>query len=186
MITKEGKKWKLDFRPEGSKGRRIIRLFDTKGEALQYERMTLREIRQVESIQLNDDRSLTELIQLWYDLHGRSLKSSVDTKNRLLKLASQLGNPIARLINPELFAKYRKTRLDANVSPATINRELITLKALYRELKRLTVIDYESSILDVRKLRETKSELTYLTKQQLDILLNQVQQSTNESLYMLS
>jgi integrase len=160
----------------------VIRLFDTKGEALQFERMTLREVRTIESSQLDDDRQLNELIQTWYDLHGRSLKSSVDTKNRLIKLSEHLGNPIARIINPELLAKYRKTRLDTGISPATLNRELITLKALYRELKRLTVIDYDSSILDVRKLRETKTELSYLTKDQLNQLMIQVKQSTNESL----
>lgn len=154
MITKDGKKWKLDIRPDGAKGKRIIRLFDTKGQAKQFENTLLRS-SDTQNVGLAfDDRPLSELIQLWYDLHGRSLKSAVDTKNRLLKLACQLGNPIARTINPELLANYRKTRLDTGLSSATLNRELITLKALFRELKRLSVIDYESQILDVRKLRE--------------------------------
>jgi integrase len=183
VITKDGKQWKLDFRPQGVKGKRIIKLFSTKGQALQYQNSTISRFEKVQSEQpIFDDRQLNELVQIWYDLHGRSLKSSVDTKNRLLKLSEQLGNPIAIIINPELLANYRKTRLDAGISPATLNRELITLKALYRELKRLTVIDYDSSILDVRKLRETKTELSYLTKDQLDRLMVEVNQSTNESL----
>lgn len=182
MITKDGKKWKLDIRPDGAKGKRITRLFDTKGQAKQFENTLLRSADMQNIEPALDDRPLSELIQVWYDLHGRSLKSAVDTKNRLLKLSGYLDNPIARTISPELLANYRKVRLDTGLSSATLNRELITLKALFRELKRLSVIDYESQILDVRKLRETKTELSYLTKEQLNQLLVQVQQSTNESL----
>ena len=184
MITKIGNQWKLDFRPEGVNGKRVIKLFKTKGQALQHQNSIVSRLSDTQGVKLQvDDRPLNQLIELWYDLHGRSLKSSVDTKNRLLKLSESLNNPIARTINPELLANYRKTRLDAGISPTTLNRELITLKALYRELKRLTVIDYDSQILDVRKLRETKIELSYLTKQQLATLLHQVKQSINESLY---
>jgi len=182
-ITKVDKQWKLDIRPEGVKGKRIIKLFPTKGQALQYQNTLVSRLSDTQGVQpLVDDRQLNELIQIWYDLHGRSLKSAVDTKNRLLKLSDYLGNPIARIINPELLAKYRKIRLDAGVSPATLNRELITLKALYRELKRLTVIDYDSQILDVRKLRETKTQLSYLTKEQINRLAIELDLSTNESL----
>ena len=180
MITKEGKKWKLDFRPDGAKGKRVIRLFDTKGQALQFQNTTIR--LEGQKPLLTDNRTLNDLINTWYDLHGVSLKSSLDTKARLLKLSDCLNNPIAKKINPELLATYRKTRLDAGISPATLNRELITLKALFRELKRLSVIDYESPILEVRKLRETKTELSFLTKEQLDHLMGEVKNSTNESL----
>ena len=65
---------------------------------------------------------------------------------------------------------------------ATLNRELITLKALFRELKRLSVIDYDSPVLTVRKLRESKTELSYLTGSQVALLRAQVDLTTNESL----
>lgn len=161
-IKKDNGKWKLDIRPNGIKGKRIIKLFDTKAQAMQYQNQLLSGRFDIQGDQpLADNRQLNELIQIWYDLHGRSLKSAVDTKNRLFKLSEFLGDPVARLINPELLAQYRKTRLDAGISPATLNRELITLKALFRELKRLSVIDYESPLLVVRKLREEKTELSY-------------------------
>jgi site-specific recombinase XerD len=179
MITKDGNKWKLDFRPEGSTGRRIIRLFNTKGEALYFQRQTLAE---KQAIERSDNRTLTDLINTWYDLHGQSLKSAQDTKNRLLKLTIALDNPIASSVNPEILAQYRKNRLEQGVNPATLNRELVTLKAVYRELKRLSVINYNSAILDVRKLRETKTELSYLTREQLTKLIHQINQSKNDSL----
>jgi site-specific recombinase XerD len=53
---------------------------------------------------------------------------------------------------------------------------------LFRELKRLSVIDYDSPVLIVRKLREVKTELSYLTGSQVEILRAQVDSTTNESL----
>ena len=53
---------------------------------------------------------------------------------------------------------------------------------MFRELKRMMVIDYEPSVLNVRKLRESKTELSFLTLQQIDLLLNEVGKSKNNSL----
>lgn len=156
-IKKDNGKWRLDIRPNGMKGRRIVKVFDTKAKALQYQNQLLSGRLDTQGEQpFVDNRRLNDLIQIWYDLHGRSLKSSVDTKNRLFKLSELLRNPYATSVDSETLARYRKKRLDAGIASATLNRELITLKALYRELKRLGVIDYDSPILLVRKLREKK------------------------------
>ena len=112
MITKKGKKYQLDIRPDGVKGKRIIRLFDTKADAVRAQHKLVSRLSDNQAVQAPlDDRHLTELIQLWYELHGRALKSSVDTKNRLLKLSEVLNNPLARTIDPETIAQYRKIRL---------------------------------------------------------------------------
>ncbi len=183
MITKVGNHYKLDFRPQGTKGKRIIRLFDTKAEAVRFQYKLVSRLTETKAVQAPvDDRQLSELIHTWFELHGRSLKSAVDTRNRLLNLSQLLGNPKARLLDPELLAKYRKQRIDAGLSTSTLNRELITLKALFRELKRMSVIDYDSSILTVRKLRESKTELSYLTDDQINMIMNQLDQSRNRSL----
>lgn len=182
-IKKVGDKYQVDVRPDGAKGKRIIRLCSSKAEAKQLQNKLLSGRFDSQAVQAPDDnRRLNDLIQLWYDLHGRSLKSSLDTKNRLLQLSDYMGNPEAKLIKPELMAEYRKIRLDAGISPATLNRELITLKALFRELKRLSVIDYESPILTVRKIRETKTELSYLNDSQITELRKQVALSKNDNL----
>jgi len=125
---------------------------------------------------------LHDLIDLWFEYHGRSLKSSVDTKNRLFKLSDFLNNPVAKNLSSVDFVFYRKTRLSSGLNESTLNRELITLKAMFRELKRMAVIDYDSDIITVRKLRETKTELSYLTTEQIHSLIYNVQQTTNSSL----
>ncbi len=183
MITKVGKKYRLDFRPDGVGGKRIVKRFDYKVDAIEFQRMYVSRLSEIRAVQaFVDDRRLNDLIKLWFDFHGRSLKSAVDTKNRLFKLSELLGNPLAKFIDPELLAGYRTTRLNQGISPATLNRELITLKALFRELKRLSVIDYDSPVLTVRKLREAKTELSYLTGFQVERLRAQVDLTTNGSL----
>lgn len=182
-IKKTENGYTLDFRPDGAKGKRVIKTFKLKVDAVQFGRELLSGRLENQSRKVGlDNRHLSDLIELWYELHGRSLKSSIDTKNRLLKLSETLNNPIARLLTSSDIAHYRKERIQQAISEATLNRELVTLKALYRELKRMAVIGYESEVLVIRKLRETKTELTYLTLAQIDTLISQVQQSNNPSL----
>jgi integrase len=185
-IKKVDGKYRLDIRPNGAKGKRIIRLFDSKSQALQFQNQLLSGRFEDQSVKdLSENLRLNELIEKWYDLHGRSLKSSLDTKNRLLKLSSILGNPVGRNLNPELLVDYRKLRIDEGIKASTLNRELITLKAMFRELRRLSVIDYDSPLLVVRKLRESKTELSYLSLPDLVKLNKQVNLSKNESLWFV-
>jgi len=182
-IKRVNGKYRLDVRPNGAKGKRVIKLFGSKAEALQYERQILSGRIEIQGVQPPiDNRQLTELIPVWYDLHGRGLKAGAGTKVRLHNIATYLQNPIARLVTPSVFALYRNSRLDAGLSPTTLNRELSYIQAMYRELKRLAIIDYESPLLHVKKLKESSRELSYLTHEQLHALFIQVQASTNESL----
>ncbi|WAR44567.1 phage integrase [Methylomonas rapida] len=179
MPKKDGNKWKVDIRPDGVKGRRVIRLFDSKAEAAFFEKNLLS--GRFEPI--SDNRRFSDLVNLWYDLHGQTLKSSIDTKNRLLKIAEVLNDPIARNFDVSLFSRYRQDRLQSGINVATLNRELSTLKALYRELKRLSVISYECPFEDVRKFKEKQTELRYLTKDEISRLFDSVHQSKNSSLF---
>jgi len=101
----------------------------------------------------------------------------------LLKIAEYLNDPIAQKFDVSLFSKYRQDRLQAGINVATLNRELSTLKALYRELKRLAVIDYECPFADVRKFKEKQTELRYLTKDEITRLFDSVKLSKNTSLF---
>ena len=88
------------------------KLFKTKAEALQFLNKLLsgRLETQAEKA-LGDNLRLNDLIHKWYVLHGRSLKSAFDTKNRLLKLSKHLKNPNGRFINPEFMPAIAKTVL---------------------------------------------------------------------------
>ncbi|WNB77585.1 phage integrase [Methylomonas koyamae] len=179
---KNGDKWLVDFRPDGVTGRRIIRKFQTKADANRF----IKDFLSGRIEPLGDNRRLSQLINDWYDLHGVSLKSAAGTKSRLLLLASALGDPVAQKLSVPDFSRYRRSRLDAGVMPATLNRELQTLKAVFRELKRLSVIDYETPLLTVRNLKEAKTELTYLTHNQIAALLTECRKSRNRSVFYVA
>ena len=181
MPKKHFQKWKVDLRPDGVGGKRIIRLFDSKAEAAFFERKILSGRFEPKS----DNRRFSELVNLWFDLHGQTLKSAVDTKNRLLKIATALDDPIAKSFDASLFSRYRQDRLSAGINVATLNRELSTLKALYRELYRLSDIDYPCPFDQVRKFKESQKELRFLTKSEIDSLFESVKQSKTLVFFML-
>lgn len=180
-ITKQGDSYRLDIYPEGRKGKRVVRLFSTKNEARKYQKSLLSGIIP----DAHDNRRLSELIELWYELHGRSLKSAIDTCQRLKRIAIVINNPEIKHFTVETFANYRKERIASGISESTLNRELSTLKSMFRELKRMGILEYDLKLLEVRKLKEKRTELSYLTKTQIEKLMEEVTKSTNDSLELV-
>jgi site-specific recombinase XerD len=169
----------LNFRPDGVKGKQVKKLFSTKSAALAHQKKVLSE----PGVMVKDKRTFADLVALWFDYHGHSLKSSEDSKNRLLKFAEAVGNPLAVAVDGALFAQYRQSRISQGISPATLNRELSTIKAVYSELLRLGLWSVDAPILSVRKFKEVKRELSYLTQAQIELLITEAKASSNASLY---
>lgn len=178
-IKLENGYYKLDFRPDGEKGKRIVKRFSTKREALQYQKDVLAGKTKPEKA---DNRKLSEFIQIWHDLHGQNLKSAHTNKQSLTHLCQALGDPVLRLLSVSDYAVYRSNRLESGISQATLNRQLTVLKSMYRELKRLGVIDFDFPALSVRNLKHKKSELSFLTHDHIQELKKAIGQSSNESL----
>ena len=128
-----------------------------------------------------DDRRLEELITLWYRLHGKTLRDHIRLRKLLYRLSDQLGNPIARFFTSEAFAEYRERRAQ-EVSTTTVNREHAYLRAVFNELLRLGVIDYETPLKRIRKFREREGELRFLDHDEISMLLEACEQSSNRSL----
>jgi len=64
-----------------------------------------------------DLRKLSDLLKLWHDHHGKSLKAEKNTYGRLKLIAERLGDPLAQNITTELFSAYRQQRLDEGITP---------------------------------------------------------------------
>ncbi len=173
-------KYLLSIRPWGAKGKQVRKQFTTKQKAINYQKKLL---AQEQNEIKTDTRTLIELIDLWFFAHGQTLKSSIDTKNRLLAVANCLDNQVAMHLKPEDYINYRTARLDQGIKSSTLNRELTTFCSMFNELERMGIIHYKTKLLTVRKLKEVKTELSYLTYAQIEILLEQTKQSKNQSLY---
>ncbi|MCH2157868.1 MAG: tyrosine-type recombinase/integrase [Oleiphilaceae bacterium] len=73
-----------------------------------------------------------------------------------------MGNPIAAKLTPNDFLLYRAQRTADGINPKTVNNMQGYLCAVFNELKRNKLIDYENPLSDIRKIRIKDRELSYL------------------------
>lgn len=187
MATKKltSGEWLCDFRVDGADSRRVRKKFSTKGEAVAYEQYYREEARNKPWMGDKEDRRrLSELIELWHNLHGQSLAAS---KSRLAKLhivCRGLGDPIATQLTAKDFAHYRDKRLKGEIDngyhanpekwkakPVTVNREQQYLEAVFNELKRLGEWSLPNPLEGIRVFKEAEKEMTWLTQPQIQEVL---------------
>lgn len=138
-------------------------------------------LRDTEANPNKDYRTLEELIGVWYRLHGKTLRDHIRLRKLLYRMCEKLGNPIASEFTNEQFAQYREMRTQ-EISTTTANREHAYLRAMFNELTRLGVINYENPIANIRKFKERDNELRFLSHDEIATLLNACKLSSNKSL----
>ncbi|MCU5775872.1 tyrosine-type recombinase/integrase [Erwiniaceae bacterium BAC15a-03b] len=174
-------KWLCECYPNGRNGKRVRKQFKTRAEAVSYERYHLEEVKAKPWLAEKEDRRLlSELIDLWYKLHGCSLS---DKKGRLGKLniiCNGMGDPVASAITPKDWAHYRDRRLSGliengyktsqkslKVSTGTVNCEHAFLRAVFNELERLGEINYPNPLKNIREFDQPEKEMAWLTESQI-------------------
>lgn len=188
--------WVADFYPvnrsDGKQGKRVRRKFATKGEALAFENYTLQKVEDTPWLgQGKDKRRLSDLIHLWFERHGITLRDGEKRKSAMLWADECMGSPMATEFTAQLFTAYRSKRLDGHfartkrvsqVSPRTMNLEHAYFLAVFNELKRLGEWDAPNPLENVRQFRTEESEMAYLTKEQIDKLLEECSLSSAKDL----
>ncbi|TVZ38702.1 site-specific recombinase XerD [Alteromonadaceae bacterium 2753L.S.0a.02] len=162
----------VDVRPTGRDGPRFRKTFKTQNEAAAFERYIIAEHANRKPWQegQRDNRRLTELINVWWELHGQSLKRGEQRKTYLENLALEMGDPVAATISPKFYAGFRSNRL-TEVSPNTVNHDLAYFKALFNELARLGEWHQPNPFADIRRVKTDDTELAYLELNQIEELL---------------
>lgn len=175
-------KWMCECYPSGRSGRRVRRQFATKGEALAFERHTLEETEAKpwlgESV---DRRTLKDVVELWFKLHGKSLTAGEHVYDKLILMVDALGNPLATDLSSKLFAHYRDKRLTGEIyfsekwkkgaSPVTINLEQSYMSGVFSELARLGEWTAPNPLENMRKFTIAEKEMAWLTHEQITELL---------------
>lgn len=175
-------KWLCECYPAGRSGRRVRKQFATKGEALAFERHTMEETEAKpwlgESV---DRRTLKDVVELWFKLHGKSLTAGQHVYDKLLLMVDALGNPLATDLTSKMFAHYRDKRLTGEIyfsekwkkgaSPVTINLEQSYLSSVFSELSRLGEWSYPNPLENMRKFTIAEKEMAWLTHEQIVELL---------------
>ncbi len=99
-------------------------------------------------------------------------------------MCERMGNPLIKQFTAAQFAEYRGRRLN-DVSTSTLNHELRYLRAVFSELVRLQYLD-ANPLRDVRAFSVSETEMAYLTKEQIHVLFNQLEQGRNPSTYWVA
>ncbi len=167
-------RWKVDIEPV--KGRRFRRTLKTKADAKRFELVCKQKVLQDPewSPKTKDLRKLSELVDLWYDLHGHTLRDGVRRKTALLNMAARLRNPAAVNLTPTIYMKDRRKRSESGITDKTLNNELTYIRAVYNELYALDQITYENPLAKVKPLRLQQKELSWLTQDQIQELLDAI------------
>ena len=157
-----------------------LRFFALERDAINHQKFLLMR-KQLNRKEILDQRRLNDLIGIWYKMHGKTLRDHKRLERLLFRISERMNNPIASFITAEQFALYREERIK-EVSTATANREHSYLKALFNELKRMNVIQFDNPLPLIRKFKERQGGLRYLTKEEQASLLNSCKYSSNSSL----
>lgn len=115
-------------------------------------------------------QTLAELIEKWFVLHGQYLKDGASRQSLLNNLCKRWGNPKAEQIDAAMFTAYRASRA-SEVTPNTLNHEMAYLKAVFNELIRLGEWTKDNPLKSIRPLKLDDPELTYLSTDQINLLL---------------
>lgn len=172
-IKKTTSGWLVDIQPGGRGSKRYRKTFGSKGEALAFEAwLTTQVIQNPEwAPQKRDLRKLKDLVELWFEHHGKQLRAGRDTYNRLLAMCEAMGNPPANNFNAAMFAVYRTKRISDGITLNCINREHAYLRAVFNELRRIGEWKKENPLRDVRQFKVEDRELSYLTIEEIKVLL---------------
>lgn len=165
-------RWRVDVEP--LKGRRFRKTFKTKGEAQRFEATCRSKVIDTPAWapRPKDRRRLSELCTRYYELHAHTLADGAATLRTLLKLANDLGDPVAFTLTANAFCETRHALLESGIQGKTLNTRLGFLKALFNELHRLGDIDYLNPLAKVRPLRLQERPLSFLSAPQIKEVLD--------------
>lgn len=175
-IRKDGDKWLVDIRPNGVVGRRVRKKFDTKSEAIRFEKYLLAKASSDKEWNESkaDRRLLSELIEIWYKLLGYQLKNGLRRKNKMIHTCEGLGDPRAEKLTPKMFLNYRFVRTEAGISGKTLNNELCYLNSMYNGLKASGEVSYSNPLGEMKMLKLDERELSWLSSDEIQHLLGTI------------
>lgn len=180
--------WKVDIWPDGRYGKRVRKKLPTQAEAKRFEAQLVTKAARGEDYapKKKDRRRLLELVQLWYDMHGATLKDGQSRLSKLHQLVGLMDNPYAYTIRPAYVAKFRQSRLEQGLSPNTVNHDIAYLRAVFNVLIQLGEWHGDNSFAAIKAIRLPERELSYLTHEQITALFEELKQSRNKNVTLVA
>ena len=185
----DGKKnpWLCDVYPQGRNGKRVRKRFATKGDALSYEKFIIIETNDKPWIaEKRDNRKLSTLIDLWFELHGKHLKSGKRAKARLHFVCNLMLDPVAETLTQADFVQYRAYRRTAGyhkmhagkeLSPASHNYDLSLVQAVFNFLIEIKEWKQPNPLKGLKYIKRSEKELAFLSHDQIKTLFRGAEES---------
>lgn len=175
MIVKGLAGWDADFWLDRASGiRKRKKAFRTKAEA---ERWIMDLKREYSRRGRDPGERLSDLVTVWYELHGCTLKDPYRL-SRTKAIVESLGNPIASSLTSLDFSRYRMERLKT-CTPSTVNHEHRYIKSVFNELIRLGVWHEANPLANLRQLKVDETERAFLTLDECRLVLKECAASSN-------
>lgn len=175
VIVKGSTGWDVDFWLDRAAGiRKRKKGFRTKSEA---ERWVLDLKRQYSLRGRDPGERLSDLVTVWHELHGCTLKDPYRLP-RTLAIVEALGNPVASSFTALDFSRYRIERMKT-CTASTVNHEHRYIKSVFNELIRLGVWHGANPVANLRQLKVDETERSFLTLDDCRLVLTECEASTN-------
>jgi len=165
-------RWLADVEPV--KGSRYRKRFTTKADAVLFEAQKRAEHSDGNKRPKQDKRTLSQLADRWYQLHGHTLTDG-QRRREIVKLhAQELGDPVASQLTAKAYLLTRGQLLSDGTSGKTLNNRLGYLKAVFNSLIAFDDIAIKNPLSNVKPLRLQESPVTFLSSDQIGALLTAV------------
>ncbi|WP_264673445.1 phage integrase [Marinobacter nitratireducens] len=173
-------RWQVDIQPGGRGQKRVRKSFDSKAEALRFERWAMSQHDSGANIpQLKSDRrKLLEILETWYLAHGKYLRDGERRYRQLKRIAESFRNPIAAKVTANDYLVYRAVRIQDGISPKTCNNDLGYLNAVFNELHRTGEIIYSNPFGKIRPIKIQEREMGYLDQEQIRAIFTELRLRT--------
>lgn len=181
-------RWQVDLQPGGRGAKRVRKTFERKSEAEAWRLFVLSKSTETPGWEppKRDARKISELANRWFLLHGQGLNDGQRTLKRLIHMATQMGDPRADKFKASMFAEYRAKRISEGITENNMNREHAYLNAMFNELIRIGEFKGENPVKGLRKFKIQENELSFLTLQQIPLLLNQCKSGRNPHTHLIT
>lgn len=172
----EDGRYEVDVRPRGRNGKRIRKKFDRKADAHAYERDIIAKYQTNDYLSRPaDKRRMSEFVELWWMLLGRNLPYAARRLSTLNGICRDMEDPMLYQIDSRCLIDYRAYRLGEGIKASTINHDLFALSGVFKSMAEVNEYHGENPVVTLAPLKEVRSEMSYLTAEEIVTLLALVQ-----------
>jgi len=171
-LAKRGSTWWMSFMYRGQQVRRSTGTGDKRLAEAVLSKVTVQIIegRFFEKLEAQE-RSLSELMDRYANEHAARRANHRRELTSIKNLKTFFGNPKLDHITPKLIVAYKNKRYTDGVKPATINRELATLKKAFNLARREWEWCTDNPVCRVSMERENNTRDRWLTVEEEQRLL---------------